>query len=612
MLTLLLLLLSPEAQASCSPAAVELLPLEGSSPAVVRERWTWYVEDGWPDCVEVDLHSPLERPILGLQLWHQPFERKARELSPATRAAHSSVGPSGAAGARPGLTLHTPELRFGDTLVVEALRPAVERPLDTRPAALPDTEVQVLATLLPARKPLRGLAQDGESRTARLFLREGAQPARQTWPPEASEAWCTLLDQGSPCPEDGLWAWALPEQGRVAWGYLLDRADASGRVELAPAADSSFVWLVPDAQIAMDAPRRVRLDDDPVQPPASLVQLPEGALPPAWVEALAESAPLTRQYSARERELETPTPVSWRLASVDGRPVLADRNAAEQAVAWLAVRASMPEPSLPNELRGLLHDPDEPPHATLTTITELLGEQVHPGSLPGARSLFPRPLMKVRRSGWANPWEQALVLARTLRQLKFDALPVPARPRALGEPDEASLADWPLAVVVVRHAQGAVVLDPRCRTCAPGQLRPQLDGAWLLSPGVRALPALAPSSLVRAVEGEELSVVIDGPLVLALREQMAARPPAERPAFLARLLVGEDATLASHEGLSQASASIRLRFTTTTPTVPLSELALLAGPARGRFVHIDGEGIRTEIEVEQVDPGTEAWVRQAK
>lgn len=602
MLTLLLLSLSPAAEAACLAPTVEALGGD-------RERQIWLVGEGWPDCGELRLDSPLDAPITGLQAWHQPFERKARELDLAERVRHASLGPLGETGAAPALVLHTPELRHGDRLIVELERgssapaPRLDAP--------PTREIQVLATLLPARKPLRGLAQEGESLSARLFYREGAQPARQTYPPASSEAWCTLLDQGSPCPADGLWAWALPPQGRVAWGHLSARADASGRVELAPAEDSSFVWLVPDSQVAMDAPRGVRLDEDAAGPLASLVQLPDGALPPAWAETIAASAPLTRQYTAAKKDLEAPTPVLWRLASVDGRPVLADRNAAEQAVAWLAVRASMPEPSLPNELRGLLHDPEEPPSGTLSAITEMLAEQVHPGSLPGSRSLFPRPLMKVRRSGWANPWEQALVLARTLRQLKFDALPVPARPRALGEPDEASLADWPLAIVVVRHAKGAVVLDPRCRTCAPGQLRPELDGAWLLSPGVSALPALPPSTLVRAVEGEELSVRVEGPLALALREQMAARRPEERPDFLARLLVGDDATLASHEGLAQAEASIRLRFRAAKATVPLADLALLAGPARGRFVHIDQGGIRTEIEVERVDPSTKAWVRQA-
>lgn len=616
MLVFALWLSSAPAEASCSPPTVEVRPLAGAIPPVSVERRTWEVGPGWPDCVEIRLPSPLPGPIEQLRIEHVPFERKARVLDTAQRVVHGNVATSGGADDRHELVVHVPELQHGDRLVIDVVRKVADsaRVGETAAAAgtagVPDQESQALLTLLPLRKPLRGLAQDGESWTAMIFQRQGAQPARQTVPLDGQESWCTLLDSGTPCESDGLGAWGLPAEGRVAWGYLLPRADASGRAGLAPAADSSFTWLLPEGEVAVDAARSVRLDDGPAQGIPSIPGLAGVVLPEAWVTLLSESAPLTRQVTARARDLSQSTPVLWRLTAVDGAPALVDGRAAEQAVAWLAIRASMPEPSLPNALRGLNPDPDEPPHSTLSTVGVMLAELVHPGRLPGARDLFPRRLMKVRDSGWASPWEHALVVARALVQLKFEAIPIPVRPRALGEPDPGSLADWPLAVVVVRHAQGAVVIDPGCQTCDPGQLRPELDGAWVLSPGVEALPTLPPSSLLREIGGEDIVLTVEGPLALSLRERMASRPAEERAGLLAGLLIGPGATLVEHDGLVRSEAAIRLRFRATEPpAVPLADLALFAGPARGRFTEVDREGQKTELVVEEVDEGTAAWVR---
>ena len=80
---------------------------------------------------------------------------------------------------------------------------------------------------------------------------------------------------------------------------------------------------------------------------------------------------------------------------------------------------SIPQPGL-----GLMFKGREADWEVVGEVLAHLRRQVVEGALTGVHPLKPRRLQRARRSRWATPWEQALLLTRYLRQLKIDALPV--------------------------------------------------------------------------------------------------------------------------------------------------------------------------------------------
>ncbi|MCK6505523.1 hypothetical protein L6R53_19360 [Myxococcota bacterium] len=574
------LLLGSTAHARCTLAALETTLVAGPSPRRT-DRWTWRVEEGPADCVEVHLASPPGAPIEDVQVEVQRVDARAPRLEGSRRSAVATSADPGF-GPSPGLVLHTPELRHGDLLLVEVERPwplppdgftwrpgargplelatlrvegavavraegldlgpgeqerdgartwLVEgiaavppEPLGLEPARIPGPAVVTLelALLLPERKPVRGLSDPRHGATRHSHHQVGGLPSRVAWPVDARDRSCTV--DGAPCPEVGGMAWSLPAEGDATWTWTVPGAAASGELALAGEGRRGEVRL------AVVAPGPVALDG------AS-----QRGLAPASPDAAL--APTAR----------------WRLSRLGDLPILPDPVAAEQAAAWLAIRASIPEPALYEELRGRRQDP-----TVLVDLLALHHDRLRVGSLPGQAPLEPRRLLKVRRSGWGTPWELALVLTRQLQQLKLDARPFAARPAELGPGDPASLVGWPLALVRLRAGGQELWIDPTCPTCAPGELRPLFDGARLLSSTGEALPALPASTWRREVsprdDGQELRVSLAGPLAVELRAELGAVPADERPAWLARRFGGAGARLVEHRGLAERGEGVDLRL----------------------------------------------------
>jgi len=137
---------------------------------------------------------------------------------------------------------------------------------------------------------------------------------------------------------------------------------------------------------------------------------------------------------------------------------------------------SIPEPGLGLRFKGRQLD-----DTLVRDILSLVQEQVQNGGRVGGHPLKARPLMDVRRSGWATPWEQALLLSRYLGQVKLNATAFPVRPTASGVAVTGAPEGYTHAVVHVEAGEHSFWLDPSCRSCAAGEITPGLWGGQVFS-----------------------------------------------------------------------------------------------------------------------------------
>jgi len=251
-----------------------------------------------------------------------------------------------------------------------------------------------------------------------------------------------------------------------------------------------------------------------------------------------------------------PPHLGWWVTAVRGQPMLSDRDAVLQAVARTALAASLPEPGLPARLRlrsGAIESVPE--------LRRLLRSQVRTGQLPDKRSLQPDRLVSVRKATYGTEWEQALILARYLRQLRLDAVPMPVRPRGHADTDPGAPSGYDHAVVLVRLAdQPDLWLDPACPVCDLGELRPELWGGRVLDASLERLPDAPGGQLVESVDiaenGEEtVTFRLTGDAALSLRQHLLRFPLEDRGTALGELLGG---TVQRHSGLGEPGAEVEV------------------------------------------------------
>ena len=174
-----------------------------------------------------------------------------------------------------------------------------------------------------------------------------------------------------------------------------------------------------------------------------------------------------------EGVVEGPGAVVVHLTQINGAPVEA---VALEEVELAARLVSIPEPGLGLRFKGRQVD-----DALIQDILGLVREQVQNGRLSGGHPLKARPLMEVRRSGWATPWEQALLLSRYLGQMKLNATALPVRPVARGRAVSGAPEGYTHAVVEVETGGEHFWLDPSCRACEAGEITPGLWGGQVFS-----------------------------------------------------------------------------------------------------------------------------------
>ena len=263
------------------------------------------------------------------------------------------------------------------------------------------------------------------------------------------------------------------------------------------------------------------------------------------------SVGLSPTQTDRGLEFRGPGRVGVRLNKLGDH--LIESNALEE-VQYAAIAVSIPEPGLGLEFKGYRGDA-----TVFPVVLQKIRSQMVVGTLPDSHPLKPRKLTKARRSRWATPWEQALVLTRYLQQLKIPANAYPVRPALMGATVDAPLG-YVGAVVRAETSEGAVWLDPSCAVCAVGELSPSLWGGQVFDVDLTQLPPAPEGSLETNHDDDTLRVTLSGLPALEIRRYLAQFPVAARSKKVAEQYGGLGARLVKHEGLTELGAPISLEI----------------------------------------------------
>jgi len=268
-----------------------------------------------------------------------------------------------------------------------------------------------------------------------------------------------------------------------------------------------------------------------------------------------ESAGLDQQQANQVIHFAGPGRISFRLTELNGVPV---PDSALADVQYGARAQSMPEPAI-----GLAFKGAELAVKDLGAVLDLVRSQVSLGRLPGAHPLKPRRLMEVRSSGWATPFESALMLTRYLEQLGFSAQALPVRPVSTGPVAPGAPVGFTGAVVVAEKDGQRAWLDPSCRACGLGEVDPALWSGVVFHDDWTTLPGPPHSSFEQSQTQSGLSIRIEGVAAVRLRQTIMAMPTqTPRGPAIAELFGGEGARLKSIDGLADLGAPIVLSVET--------------------------------------------------
>jgi hypothetical protein len=368
------------------------------------------------------------------------------------------------------------------------------------------------------------------------LLRPGEQVG-VPWPRDSQDRRC----EGSTAvslPDGCVLTAPAGESAEVRWGWTLPGMPVAGVIRAGepggsvPGDGLSLAVRLPEGRV-LAQPR-----GGPLREGSGEVRVGVEGVGAVRLEPLPDSG-LTRA---------APAAIAWRVARLQGRGLLEDRDDLLQVVAWSALQASLPEPGLLAAFKGRKHEAAlaEDVLAWLEISTRALPLD----GAPERSELLPRPLMDVRRSGMGSPWERSLLLARYLRQLKLDATPVPVRGPDEAGWDPAMPVGYTAAVVRVEDADGEVRwLQPGCPDCALDRPRAQLGGALALAAGIERLPPAHPArqELVLDATTGQARLTLDGAPARQLRTSLLELEPGERAGVLKAALGGD--RLLAHDGL---------------------------------------------------------------
>jgi hypothetical protein len=253
----------------------------------------------------------------------------------------------------------------------------------------------------------------------------------------------------------------------------------------------------------------------------------------------------------------------WSLTEHGGDPIMPDHDRVARGLVRRFDAASLPEPSIPMELRGAKAD---------VNLLELLRAAIvdHARIAPVGEPLWPRRLRKALASRLLTGPEGAAVLALYMRQADFPARMTLVRPADRGPGDDVCPAGFDAALVRVIVDGVTHWMDPGCPSCAVFELRPELEGATAFAEDVAETPPPTPGVEAITVAGNQLAVHLEGPAALGLRIALAEMPSDRRAQFLAERFGGAGAALVSAEGISTAGSAIDLKIQGTLAEDPLA------------------------------------------
>lgn len=329
------------------------------------------------------------------------------------------------------------------------------------------------------------------------------------------------------------------------------------------AEDRDRAWWVPTGT----DPRGLQVVVQPRSDAASVDERPDGWLVripasegPAdvtlvWTEADApthgEPAPgeaLT--VTAPDGKVVTEPHGAWFLAGIRDQAIIPARKALVRGLERRWRSAAIPEPGLPNELRGRAATP-----GTAAELPQSLADRVEVMDW-GADPLFVRRLVKARKTGGLTPTEAAVFAWLYAEQARIDATWALVRPATEGPGGDASPAGFDAMLVRLDFGGGDVRwLDPACAACAPFEVRPELLGATALGEGIDRTPPPEPGRWTAVWGPDWVRWELTGPAALELRRWLGSLPIQDRFDALAARMAGPGAELVEAKGLDPDDAS---------------------------------------------------------
>lgn len=248
----------------------------------------------------------------------------------------------------------------------------------------------------------------------------------------------------------------------------------------------------------------------------------------------------------------------WRLASIDGRAILPNRDILVRALAGRFRAASIPEPGLPMSLRGRQTDWE-----LAAELRPTLMERVTQATWP-SDPMWPRALMKARKSEAVSQTEATLILQRYAEQAGFRAEWYFTRADSDGSELATSPAGFENSILRIIWEEEERWIDPYCGACGDFEIRPELYGRALLGPTKTVSPALPTGSWAITIEKNTIQWELTGPYALNFRRLLEAHP--EQLAS-DRLVEGGSDDLET-EGLSTPEAPVRVKASASKPLTP--------------------------------------------
>ena len=526
--------------------------------------------DGWRESARLELVADPQCPTVS---WPMPAHARMLESKGRTRLGDgggSKLGPERWSATAPELdgtsvvTVHLPELVQGDRVVLQVARFLPAGPLAWRPGA--------------ARFWRAALGGEGSLRTEGGEASKDADKKR-VWASGASPTLLAAVEAPGHSPPAEPEPLAAPDALDVTRRLTLEIPAGDPQVRLYPGGGSSVReeralvfgsmevpqgWVVPappGAELAFDAqpPHIATLVHDAGVPRVRVAPFEGRArVSVAWTEP---DAPTFGERQPGEAALHVDAPggiierdgPAWRLVAYTGRPVLPDRPRLVKALSARFHARMLPEPGLPAYLRG------QPPGWEVAgQLRAALHTRV--GVLPqhgGVEPLWPRKLVRARRSGAITPMEATLTLVAWARQLGAEADWVLARPAALGPGSEQSPAGFVHPLLWVRLGEEVRWMDAACGVCAPFELPPEVEGASALGPRVVATPEPSPGSLHATWAEDSVTWRLEGAAALHLRRWLGSLG-SERKRALAEHVGGQGAVLRSVAGLDDAGAPVEI------------------------------------------------------
>lgn len=275
----------------------------------------------------------------------------------------------------------------------------------------------------------------------------------------------------------------------------------------------------------------------------------------------------------------------WVLAGMRDRPILPNGETAIRALEHRFRVAAIPEPGLPQDLRG-------------RTATWALAADLRPTlferAMPGleADPLWPRKLIRARGSGVLSDSEAMLILWVYAQQAAMQADWALARDASRGPGFRTTPAGYDRPLLRIEGGDEVRWIDPGCTVCAPFELRPELEGADVLSPTALRTPPPTEGRQEVVVGADKVRWTLSGPAALRLRLWLEPMAGDERGTALAERLAGPGATLVGTQGIDVAGEAIVIEANRAGGVV-LDPLALPAVGPEGAWLDWVGERVRS-------------------